>query len=73
MPHDTEDPMGLFGEERLPADAEAKRFAETRGALQALVTAVRMKAGIRNQLGLEVNVALSVSERVLRSYPDPSA
>lgn len=40
-----------------------------RGALENLVLEVRMAAGVRNTLGLKVNVALNVAERALRRFP----
>ena len=40
-----------------------------RRVLENLVLEVRMAAGVRNTLGLKVNVALNVAERALRRFP----
>lgn len=50
---------------------EEQRFRELRGALANLAHEVRTAAGIKNTLGLRVNVALNVAERALRRYPAP--
>lgn len=49
-----------------------KAFREIRGALENLVAEMRAACGVRNNLGLKVNVALNVAERALRTHPAPS-
>lgn len=67
-----DDADGLLDEAKLPAESEETKFANTRGALDNLVSEVRASAGIRNNLGLKVNVALRVAESVLKRYPPPA-
>lgn len=52
-------------------DPQEEQFRTVRGALENLVVEIRAAAGVRNSLGLKVNVALNVAERALRRYPAP--
>lgn len=54
------------------AKGDDVRFAETRAALENLDRELDAAIGVRNNLGLKVNVARRVAKTVLERYPKPA-